>query len=216
MTTLQLLLDAVQEVLDEGGHELHSDALEDLILNRPRAFVGKRERFKLWPSQADRAAFTYAMDPEGTWEGEHRIIEAHAFFRQEAARWVTGKPDEDGTVPPGTEKLRVEALSSTLQDRLILIAIDLSGHDNAQLIFETLNDRGTPLLKADLIKNWVFRKGELLCTDVEKWSVTHWADFDQAWWREEIGQGQHVRSRVDIFLQYWLTMRLKEEVKTDH
>ena len=216
MTTLQLLLDAVQEVLSDCEHELHSEALEDLILNRSKAFIGKRERFKLWPSQADRAAFADAMDPEGTWEGEHRIVEAHAFFRQEATRWIRGKPDDDGSVPPGSEELRVEALSSTLQDRLILIAIDLSGHDNAQLIFETLNDRGTPLLKADLIKNWVFRKGEILGTDVEKWSVTHWADFDQAWWREEIGQGGHVRSRVDIFLQYWLTMRLKEEVKTDY
>jgi hypothetical protein len=216
MTTLQLLLDAVQEVFEERGHELHSEALEDLILNKAKAFTGKRERFKLWPSQADRDAFTYAMEPQGTWEGEHRIVESHAFFREEARRWVSGKPDEDGSLPPGTEELRVEALSSTLQDRLILIAIDLSGHDNAQLIFETLNDRGTPLLKADLIKNWVFRKGELLGTDVEKWSVTYWADFDQAWWRDEIGQGQHVRSRVDIFLQYWLTMRIEEEVKTDH
>lgn len=215
MTTLQLLLDAVQEVFDEGGHDLHSEALEDLILNKSRAFAGRPERFKLWPSQADREAFTYAMEPAGTWEGEHRIIEAHAFFKGEASRWVTGKPDEDGALPPGTEELRVEALSSNLQDRLVLIAIDLSGHDNSQLIFETLNDRGTPLLKADLIKNWVFRQGELLGADVEKWSVTHWADFDQAWWREEIGVGRQ-RSRVDIFLQYWLTMRLKDEVKTDN
>lgn len=216
MTTLQLLLDAVHQVFDDRGHELHAEALEDLILNRSKAFVGKRERFKLWPSQADRAAFSHAMAPEGTWQGEHRIIEAHTFFRQEAMRWIAGEPDDDGAIPPDTEDLRVEALSSTLQNRLTLVAIDLSGRDDSQLIFETLNDRGTPLLKADLIKNWVFRKGEALGADVEKWSVTHWADFDEAWWREEIAQGRQVRSRVDIFLQYWLTMRLQDEVKTDH
>lgn len=216
MTTLQLLLDAVHEVLDERGHELHAEAMEDLILNRSKAFVGKRERFKLWPSQADRAAFAFAMDPEGVWEGEHRIVDGHAFFRQEATRWVIGKPDDDGAIPPGSEQLRVEALSSTLQDRLTLVAIDLSGHDDSQLIFETLNDRGTPLLKADLIKNWVFHRGVELDANVEKWSVTYWAEFDEMWWRDEISQGRQVRSRVDIFLQYWLTMRLQDEVKTDH
>ncbi|MCD1144566.1 DUF262 domain-containing HNH endonuclease family protein [Kocuria sp. LUK] len=216
MTTLQLLLDAAHQVLDEREHELHAEGIEDLIANKSKAFVGKRERFKLWPSQADRKAFAYAMDPEGDWEGEHRIVESHTFFRAEATRWITGEPDEDGSAPPGTEELRVEALSSTLQDRLTLVAIDLSGHDDSQLIFETLNDRGTPLLKADLIKNWVFHHGEALRADVEKWSVTHWSDFDDVWWREEIAQGRQVRSRVDIFLQYWLTMRLQEEVKTDH
>jgi hypothetical protein len=216
MTTLQLLLDGVHQVVEERGHELHAEALEDLIFNKSKAFATKRERFKLWPSQADRQAFEGAMDPQGDWEGEHRVIEAHRFFRQEATRWLTGKPDDDGSVPPGTEEMRVEALSSTLQDRLTLIAIDLSGHDDSQLIFETLNDRGTPLLKADLIKNWVFRKGEAVGADVEKWSLSHWADFDNAWWREEIKQGRQVRSRVDIFLQYWLTMRRQDEVKSEH
>jgi hypothetical protein len=65
------------------------------------------------------------------------------------------------------------------------------------LIFETLNDRGTPLLKADLIKNWVFQIGERVGADVEQWSETHWVDFDDEWWREEITQGRHSRSRIE-------------------
>lgn len=225
MTTLQILLDAVQEVVEELGaqheaaeaveFEKHADALRDLVLNRSKTFAGKRERFKLWPSQADREAFERAMDPEGELEGDHRITDAHRFFRQEATRWLRGKPDEDGSVPPGTEELRVEALSSTLLDQLTLIAIDLSGHDDSQLIFETLNDRGTPLLKADLIKNWIFRKGVAVGADMEKWSTSYWGDFDTEWWRHEIKQGRQARSRVDIFLQYWLTMRRQDEVKSE-
>jgi hypothetical protein len=216
MTTLQLLLDAVQQVLAERGHELMAESLEDLTLNRSAAFKGKRERFKLWPSQADRAAFSQVMGHQDGPVGEHRMTEAHAFFRREAEEWVSGAPDDDDDVPPGSEKLRVEALSSTLQNQLQIVAIDLTGHDDAQLIFETLNNRGTPLLKADLIKNWVFRKGETLHADVEKWSETYWADFDSTWWREEITQGRLNRSRIDSFLQYWLTMCLQEEVKAEH
>jgi hypothetical protein len=215
MITLQLLLEAIYRVVSERSHELMAESIEDLIVNKATAFKGRHERFKLWPSQADRAPFSHVMDPQGTWSGEHRIIEAYEFFRGEATRWLTGVPDTDGSVPPGSEELRVEALSSTLQDRFLLVAIDLTGHDDAQLIFETLNDRGTPLLKADLIKNWVFRKGEILQADVQKWSETHWAEFDNTWWREEITQGRLVRSRIDIFLQYWLTMRLQDEVKAE-
>jgi hypothetical protein len=215
MTTLQLLLHAACHVLLEQGHVLMAGSVEDLVLNQSAAFKGKPERFKLWPSQADRDAFSYAMDPQGSWVGDHAIIEAHAFFREEAARWLSGMPDSDGDLPPGTEELRAEALSSTLQNQLQIVAIDLTGHEDAQLIFETLNNRGTPLLKADLVKNWVFRKGEALKADVEKWSRTYWADFDSTWWREEISQGRLNRSRIDIFLQYWLTMRRQEEVKAE-
>lgn len=216
MTTLQLLIDAAQQVIAERGHEVQAEALEDLVINRQAAFKGKRERFKLWPSQADRDAFAQAMADAEQWIGEHRIIDAHRFFKKEAERWLTGKPDDDDQVPPGTEEQRVEALSSVLQDGLQLVAIDLTGHDDAQLIFETLNDRGTPLLKADLIKNWVFRRGEQLGSDVDEWSRTHWADFDGIWWREEITQGRQSRSRVDIFMQYWLTMRRLDEVKVEN
>lgn len=94
--------------------------------------------------------------------------------------------------------------------------IDLTGHDDAQLIFETLNDRGTPLLKADLIKNWIFRKGEKLGADVTRWADEIWAGFDGGWWRDEIRQGRLSRSRIDIFLQYWLTMRRQDEVKAEN
>lgn len=157
-TTLQVLIDAVQHVVQERGHELMAEDLEGLVLNRSAVFKGKPERFKLWPSKGDRQAFSQAMDPHPGWEGEHRIILAHDFFRAEASAWLSGQADADGISPPGSEEQRVLALSSTLQHRLYLVAINLTGHDDSQLIFETLNDRGTPLLKADLIKNWIFQR----------------------------------------------------------
>ncbi|MGW3546999.1 DUF262 domain-containing protein [Janibacter hoylei] len=214
-TTLQVLLDAVHHVIDELGHDALASDLERLILNRGTKFAGRPERFKLWPSRHDRDGFAYAMDPNSSPEVSHRIVEAHAFFRAEAKAWLTAAPDADGRTPPGTEEERVEALSEALQNRLYVVAINLTGHDDAQLIFETLNDRGTPLLKADLIKNWLFQKGEMLGADVELWAESHWIDFDNEWWRGEIAQGRASRSRIDIFIQYWLTMRTTEEVRTE-
>lgn len=215
MTTIQILLDAVHEVVQRREHSDLAESLEELIVNGSPRFKGKRERFKLWPSQADRRAFEIAMDPVEGRSFEHRIANAHRFFLTEAERWISGNPDEDGETPPGEESLRVEALSSTLQDRLILVAIDLTGHDDSQLIFETLNDRGTPLLKADLIKNWIFRRGEQIKADVIRWADDIWAEFDGDLWRAETRQGRLTRSKIDIFLHYWLTMRQQDEFKAD-
>jgi hypothetical protein len=144
-----------------------------------------------------------------------QIMRAHEFFKTEAERWLCGDADEDGKLPPGDEFSRARELTETLAARLVVVAIDLTGDDDAQLIFETLNDRGTPLLKADLIKNWVFSRGVKLGADVDKWSQTIWEDFDTDWWREEITKGRASKSRVDVFLHYWLTMRLREEVKQE-
>jgi len=216
LTTLQLLLDAVEDAMRAGGHEEEAERLEELILNGQSKYRATRHRFKLWPAQANRAEFEAAMDPSAPSVTEPgQIHGAHTFFKEEAARWLRGVPDEDGVVPPGTEEDRARELAETLAARLVVVAIDLTGDDDAQLIFETLNDRGTPLLKADLIKNWVFRRGNTLGADVDRWSRTIWEDFDTEWWREEITQGRASRSRVDIFLHYWLTMRLRDEVKAE-
>jgi hypothetical protein len=214
MTTLQILLDAAHQAVAELGYEEEAEAIEELIINSGRRFAGTKNRFKLWPSRADRAAFEAAMDDKAMPVPEHRITEAHDFFRAEVRRWVVDGADE-GDAPVGTEAVRARALTDVLQLRLRMVAINLGATDDDQLIFETLNDRGTPLLAADLIKNWVFQRGEELGANTESWAELHWSEFDEDWWREEIRQGRYMRSRIDIFLQYWLTMRMKDEIASD-
>ena len=215
MTTLQILLDATHAVVDDLGYDDEAEFLADLILNSAKKFAGTKDRFKLWPSRSDRDAFAFAMDGAGMSPmADHRITEAHTFFQAEVRRWIVDGGDVDEP-PIADQDARVAALADVLQSRLYLVAINLGLNDDDQLIFETLNDRGTPLLAADLIKNWVFQLGEELHADTEKWADEYWAEFDEDWWRQEINQGRHLRSRIDIFLQYWLTMRTKEEIPTE-
>ncbi|MGV9613191.1 DUF262 domain-containing protein [Nocardia xishanensis] len=215
-TTLQLLLDAAQKAFTDLGYADEGEALEELTVNAAKRFRGKPEQFKLWPSRSDRETFAAALArTNGGQYSEHRIAEAHQFFSTEIRAWISGEYEEGEPEPVGTEKQRVEALTDVLQSRLLVVAINLSGHDDDQLIFETLNDRGTPLLKADLIKNWVFQQGERLHADIDSWPDRFWSDFDDDWWRDEAPQGRHLRSRVDTFLQYWLTMRTREEILVD-
>lgn len=121
--------------------------------------------------------------------------------------------DVDGD--PATTEVRLSALATVVQQHLQIVAIDLAATDDDQLIFETLNDRGTPLLAADLIKNYVFQRCDELGADVDAWGEKYWQDFDTDWWRDQIAQGRQLRSRIDLFLQYWLTMRIKDEIPTD-
>lgn len=214
MTTLQIVLDAAHEAVSVCGYEAEAEALEELILNNGKRFAGTKDRFKLWPSRADREAFEAAMDDTSSPIGDHRITEAHRFFSNEVKTWIVDGTDGDEQ-PVGTQQERATALADVLQQRLRLVAINLGSADDDQLIFETLNDRGTPLLAADLIKNWVFQQGVQLRADSELWADVFWAELDDDWWRTEISQGRYMRSRVDIFLQYWLTMRMREEIPSD-
>ena len=213
LTTLQILLDAAHTAVADLDFDEEAEALEELIINSGKRFANTERRFKLWPSRADRSAFEAAMDDGVAQVSEHRITEAHVFFASEIREWVKGEDEEDE--PAGTEAGRARALTEVLQIRLRLVAINLSLTDDDQLIFETLNDRGTPLLAADLIKNWVFQRGGELHADTDMWADVYWVEFDEDWWREEIRQGRYMRSRVDIFLQYWLTMRMRDEIASD-
>ncbi len=207
LTTLQVLLDAAQRVTAQHSVEDAAESLGELVVNSSPRFQGTGHRFKLRPSRADRAAFEAVMEGQASASDAgtgSRVAAAHSFFRAAVGEWAA--PDPDG---------RLTVLAEVLHEGLQVVAIHLGDTDDDQLIFETLNDRGTPLLAADLIKNEVFSRLLELNADVDALSETYWADFDEDWWRGQVAQGRLYRSRIDLFLQYWLTTRLAEEVPAD-
>jgi hypothetical protein len=214
LTTLQLLLDAAQLAVAEHGDEGDSETLLELVENRSKRFARTRKRFKLWPSRIDRSAFEVVMDNEIEVPPDledSRLAQAHRFFRKAVEEWAT----QDATTQDATRSAKLAALTEVLEQYLHIVAISLGVSDDDQLIFETLNDRGTPLLAADLIKNFVFDQCERIGADIDVWADLYWRDFDGDWWREQVSQGRMYRSRIDLFLQYWLTMRTVAEVPTD-
>ena len=78
----------------------------------------------------------------------------------------------------------------TLSDLLKLVAIRLEDGDSPQVIFETLNGRGTPLIALDLLKNAVFLEAAREDVDTDQLYNAHWApELDRDYWRETAGQG---------------------------
>ena len=212
MTTLQLLMDATQAVVAQHGDPQDAQALEVLVLNPAQLSPNKDERFKVWPTDRDQAAFRAAMDDEESVPPHLKtslVVRAHEYFTAEVREWadVTGDPDK--------VRIRLNALTVALRDFLKIVVIDLEQGDNAQVIFETLNHRGTPLLAADLIKNLVFQTAQAQGLDIQHLYNDSWSALDGDYWRQDVAQGRLYRPRIDVFMQYWLTMRRLREIATD-
>ena len=60
LTTLQLLLDAAQEVTERNGAPLDAETLKVLVLNQPQVTQHPDEMYKVWPTDRDQDAFRAA------------------------------------------------------------------------------------------------------------------------------------------------------------
>ncbi len=212
LTTLQLLLDAAQSVVEKHGAPMDAQALRVLVLNDAAIAQHPDQVYKVWPTDRDQDAFRAAMDDDSEVTpslAATRIALAHAFFVTKIATWAVVEGD-----PPATVQ-RLGSLVRALRDHLKLVVIDLEPGDNAQVIFETLNHRGSRLLAADLVKNFLFQIAESQRADVAALYRAHWRELDSDYWRQQVSQGRFYRPRIDVFLNHWLTMTLLHEVPSD-
>ncbi|HEX6667022.1 MAG TPA: DUF262 domain-containing protein [Solirubrobacterales bacterium] len=212
LTTIQLLIGAAAEVLEELGASEQAEALRDLTANRRQTQGDPEAVFKVWPTKHDRAAFRAVMSgSELDKELEKdRIAQAHRYFCEAIAEWAESIPEPD-------RELHLQALEAVIRTQLKIVWIDLDKRDNSQVIFETLNDRGAPLNAIDLVKNFVFqREHEHGGADTEDLYEQHWVWIEDDWWQEKVRLGRLDRVRADVFLQHWLQMRLGIEVNSDY
>jgi hypothetical protein len=211
LTTLQLLLDAAQAIVESHGSPADAVALSTLTRNNAAVSTGPEDIFKVWPTNYDRAAFAAAMEgaDRPVELRDHRVAMAHDFFRDAIEEWAEVDGDPDKVLS------RLAALTTSLLRHLRVVVIDLEEGDNAQVIFETLNDRGTPLLAADLVKNRVFQTAQAEGVDVEKLYEDKWRPFDSSHWRRTINRGRLRRPRIDVFLYYWLAMKKQRLIAED-
>ena len=206
MTTLQILLDAAQEVVEVAGSARNAKRLQKLVLN-DEDFAEGDDRFKLWPASGDRDAFRAAMtNGHAVDKFENSlIVQAHEFFSLQIQEWLDEEKEEN-------RERRIDALVTTLIGLLELVVIDLKSEDDAYVIFETLNARGTPLLASDLVKNFILQTANANGINSDELHKKYWENLEDDWWRKEIRQGRIVRPRIDVFLNYWLITRHEDEV----
>jgi hypothetical protein len=106
------------------------------------------------------------------------MIEAYIYFYDELTEFFVGTstdPPLKGDVPLAA---RLEECFKALKNALLIVVIDLTKDDDAQVIFETLNVRGEPLLPADLLRNYIFLRAARQGEQPEALYDEFWSRFD--------------------------------------
>ena len=206
LTTLQLLVRGVLDVLIERGSS-RVRQIRRLIENPADMIDEPTDRYKLWPRRKDRDVWPVAMADEHCPTKGHLYYEARHFFAARASEAMTADGGGD----------RTDAVVDALLDLFKLVVIDLEENDDAQVIFEVLNGRQTPLSASDLVKNLLFLRGELSDEkQLEDLYRRYWAEFDEDWWKTTVGTGHAARGRRDVLLSVWLTAVEGEEANVGH
>ena len=197
LTTLQLLLRALLDVAIELDSPRQRQ-LRRLLQNPDDIAEHPEEVHKLWPRRRDRAVWVRAMsDGALAKEGDqHRYLAARAYFG-ERIRAAAGSEDPQS---------QLDLLVDACQGLFRIVVIDLDDNDDAQVIFEVLNGRQTPLSSTDLVKNLLFLRAEQQqVEDIEALYEARWEQFDDDWWKTSVGRGHAARQHSSVMLSAWLT-----------
>ncbi|MFD0726247.1 DUF262 domain-containing protein [Lysobacter brunescens] len=144
-------------------------------------------------------------------------------------RWI-----RDSAVVPelgaglALDKRRAEALYMALSEHIQIMTLRLEVEDDPQVIFETLNARGEPLLASDLVRNFLFLQAARSGGDVvDTLYDRYWKPFDlvasgsrgvtaNQYWREKERQGRLTYPRIDLFFYNYAILRSGEVTLASH
>lgn len=181
LTTLQIFLAAFRDFCKVEGCEDIAVECESHIANTGKMASPDTDKFKVWPTQLDRAQFADVIGAgsRASLEKKHplvyrkyarkpnarpRMVELYIFIYDQLNDFFKGTPSDKPIAADTPLSDRLDECFQALKNSLQVVAIDLEKDDDAQVIFETLNARGEPLLPADLLRNYIFlraaRRGE--------------------------------------------------------
>lgn len=228
LTTLQIILFALRDFLiNEKLENSLMDTVELHTVNKCKMDQAI-EKYKVWPTYADQKVFEsifkagspekllplfppHRRTPWSNPDPRPRLVDAYIFFYKSIQSFVNVDNNEDGQFTVEDQKDRAEALVEAFKRHLEIVTIDLDENDNPQMIFETLNFRGVPLLPSDLIRNFVFLEATRNGLNVEELYHKYWAIYDlpgskneRNFWKEEEQQGRVKRQRMEMFVFHYL------------
>jgi uncharacterized protein with ParB-like and HNH nuclease domain len=227
LTTFQIFLSAFRDVCAAEGQEAYANECALYLKNTGIMEDEEVERYKLWPTNLDRKQFADVIDAGSKVELDRRhpivrrkyqrkpdprpkMIECYIYFHDKIASFM--KSEEYSQALPE----RVKSMHDALRGALQVVTVELEADDDPQVIFETLNARGEPLLPSDLLRNFIFLRASQQKEPPEELYDEFWLPFDDEFWRTLERQGRLLRPRSDIFLQHYLTFQRKQEVLISH
>ncbi len=233
LITLQIILAALRDFCREQSCEELANECESFVLNKGMMANPDIDKFKVWPTQLDRGQFgdVITSGSHAAVETKHplrrrkyarrddprpRMVEAYLFYYNELREFFLGSDPEPPLAADQSLAARLEECFKALKSAIQVVVIDLDRDDDAQVIFETLNARGAPLLPADLLRNFIFLRAARQGEDQEALYDRYWRRFDDPFWRQEVRQGRLNRPRSDLFMQHFLASRRTEDIPITH
>lgn len=239
LTTLQIFLPALRD-LAKTTHDSKLLGGLNRVTENDCLMQHEYERFKVWPTNADRGVFEAVMSAGARADvmrlfpqrvdgrkaiPRERLAEAYLFFSKRIEEFC--RSDSHGNVAEGLDTNRLATLFQVLRRNVQLVVIELERDDDPQVIFETLNARGQPLLPSDLIRNFTFLQANRRDEQVDRLYTTYWkpydelsaelgASTDEPFWKQPEQQGRILRPRIDLFFFQYLTFQAEREVNIGH
>lgn len=120
--------------------------------------------------------------------------------------------DDQAAIDAATRSLKLNMIWQSLVEEFKVVEIILEEGDDAQVIFETLNERGEPLLAADLVRNNIFQRADAAREKAEDLFNRHWTRFEDPFWNKEEKQGRYKKPRIEFFLANYIAGQIGGEV----
>lgn len=233
LTTLQIFLSVYRDFCRAQQCSDLADECDSYILNKGMMPNPNVDKFKVWPTQLDRDQFSNIITALSRTNVETKypltrrkyarkddsrpkMVEAYLFFYDQLQEYFIGSSTEKPVYSDQPLTSRLEKSFQAIKNSLYVVVIDLEQGDDAQVIFETLNARGEPLLPADLLRNYIFLRAARLGENQEALYEEYWRRFDDSFWRENIRQGRLIRPRSDLYMQHFLASRQCTDIPIKH
>lgn len=159
ITTISIFLTALYSYLSKNKEELDEDQQSDLLQLKKRLVLKKTDdEIRVVPQRQNSNLEDYvsllsehgiiAKRPTPKNAGNRKIYHAFNYFKKRIDEAI----QNEGQKIPVAFKI-LDKINSA-----IFVKIDVTNHSDAYTLFESLNDRGTPLSAVDLIKNLLLAK----------------------------------------------------------
>ena len=132
---------------------------------------------------------------------EHKLLRAYNYFKERVA--------------PLTDEER-NTFKDIILQRVSVISMLLSRHDDEQVIFDTINSLGVKLTTAELLKNHVFQDDSLKPLFETLWQQIYEDTDDQiVFWNAGKTAGRITRTNIEVLLYCYLIINTLKEVKLE-
>ena len=218
LTTLQLITKACQNIAGRYGFSQYEDAFSRMAFNDHPLNESQDDGFKVLPTNADRETFRLLMEAQTPEEvlssmglkknavsTGKAISDAYIYFYRKIHDWICEDDEPEN---------RLSVLHGVISGKLVMVVIELGTEDDAQMIFETMNARGVPLLAADLVKNSILNELDRAGANLENVYRKYWKNFDEdtEFWRKEVGRGHARKPRLELLIQHAISLISEQEV----